>query len=235
MLKTTNGALPTEKPYKIIDKSDLAKAKNLCEWYSYKLSPQNLEIRQELFQQGITAFVEAYQRYKKSLGYSAITFTAPYVKGEILRYWNRIKLPVKIPHDKKNSHAFYSLGQNNLKKIDNHTKLIKNAMNSRDLDDLKPDEYYKNEYLSQNEIVANTENKQNLEKLKLILGIVKKKINSKDLKILQMRILGDSKLKDVARKLNYSIEGIRKKEARILNLIKLEFKNYEYKNKERLS
>ena len=108
-------------------------------------------------------------------------------------------------------------------------------MNSRDLDDLKPDEYYKNEYLSQNEIVANTENKQNLEKLKLILGIVKKKINSKDLKILQMRILGDSKLKDVARKLNYSIEGIRKKEARILNLIKLEFKNYEYKNKERLS
>ena len=53
----------------------------------YKLSPQNLEIRQELFQQGM-AFVEAYQRYKKSLGYSAITFTAPYVKGEILRYWN---------------------------------------------------------------------------------------------------------------------------------------------------
>ena len=48
-------------------------------------------------------------------------------------------------------------------------------MNSRDLDDLKPDEYYKNEYLSQNELVANTENKQNLEKLKLILGIVKKK------------------------------------------------------------
>ena len=48
-----------------------------------------------------------------------------------------------------------------------------------------------------------------------------------------MRIL-DS-VKDVARKLNYSIEGIRKKEARILNLIKLEFKNYEYKNKERLS
>ena len=158
-----------------LDKSDLAKAKNLCEWYSYKLSPQNLEIRQELFQQGITAFVEAYQRYKKSLGYSAITFTAPYVKGEILRYWNRIKLPVKIPHDKKNSQAFYSLGQNNLKQIDNNTKLIKNAMNSRDLDDLKPDEYYKNEYLSQNEIVANTENKQNLEKLKLILGIVKKK------------------------------------------------------------
>ena len=235
MLKTTNGALPTEKPYKIIDKSDLAKAMNLCEWYSYKLSPKNLEIREELFQQGITAFIEAYQRYKKSLGYSAITFTAPYVKGEILRYWNRIKLPVKIPHDKKNSHAFYSLGQNNLKKIDNHTKLIKNAMNSRDLDDLKPDEYHKNEYLSQNEIVANTESKQNLEKLKLVLGIVKKKINSKDLKILQMRILGDSKLKDVARKLNYSIEGIRKKEARILNLIKLEFKNYEYKNKERLS
>ena len=44
MLKTTNGALPTEKPYKIIDKSDLAKAKSLCEWYSYKLSPKNLEI-----------------------------------------------------------------------------------------------------------------------------------------------------------------------------------------------
>ena len=34
-----------------------------------------------------------------------------------------------------------------------------------------------------------------------------------------MRILGDSKLKDVARKLNYSI-GELEKEARILNLIK---------------
>ena len=141
-----------------LDKSDLFKAKQLCLWYSNKLSPNNTDLKNELIQHGMSSFVEIYQKYNPDLGYSAITYTAPYVKGEILRYWNRLKSPVKISQTKENLSTMYSLGKEKISEsFEDNESVIKNAMNGVNLDDLNPDKYHQNEYLSENNLVIETE------------------------------------------------------------------------------
>lgn len=228
------GALPTAKPYKNLDKSDLFKAKQLCLWYSNKLSPNNTDLKNELIQHGMSSFVEIYQKYNPDLGYSAITYTAPYVKGEILRYWNRLKSPVKISQTKENLSTMYSLGKEQISEgCEDNESVIKNAMNGVNLDDLNPDKYHQNEYLSENNLVIETEKKDELNKLKYTITQIKKNLNDIDKQILELRILGDETLSYVAKKLKLSIEGIRKKETRIVKLIKLEFENHANKYNEK--
>lgn len=228
------GALPTAKPVKNISKLDLSKAQSLCNWYSNKLSPYNPELKEELAQHGIASFLEIYQNYNSELGYSVLTYTAPYIKGEILRYWNKLKSPVKVTQTKENLSVLYSMGNEKQKKSSSeNSRFIKNAMSSIDINDLNPDKFYGNDHLSENSLVENIEKRDELKKLQNIILKVKKNLKSIDIQILESRILGDKKLKDIAKKLNISIEGVRKKETRIINLIKLEFANYANKYNEK--
>jgi RNA polymerase sigma factor (sigma-70 family) len=228
------GALPTAKPYKNLNKSDLSKAKQLCTWYSNKLSPNNIDLKNELIQHGMLSFVEVYQKFNADLGYSAITYSAPYVKGEILRYWNKLKSPVKISQTRENLSTMYSLGRDNNYQIsENNESLIKNAMSHINLDDLNPDKFYQNEYLSENSLLNMIEKKDELKKLKKTLSQVKKNLNDIEKQILKFRILGEETLSNVANKLGLSIEGVRKKETRIIKLIKLQFEDHANKYNEK--
>lgn len=106
-------------------------------------------------------------------------------------------------------------------------------MNGVNLDDLNPDKYHQNEYLSENNLVIETEKKDELNKLKYTITQIKKNLNDIDKQILELRILGDETLSHVAKKLKLSIEGIRKKETRIVKLIKLQFENHANKYNEK--
>lgn len=228
------GALPTAKPYKNLNKSDLTKAKQLCAWYSNKLSPNNIDLKNELIQHGMLSFVEIYQKFNADLGYSAITYSAPYVKGEILRYWNKLKSPVKIPQTRENLSVMYSLGfEENNQISQNNESNIRNAMSNINLDDLNPDKFYQNEYLSENDLLNKIEKKEEIKKLKKTISHINKKLNDVEKKILELRILGDETLSYVANKLGLSIEGVRKKETRIIKLIKLQFEDHANKYNEK--
>ena len=58
----------------------------------------------------MSSFVEIYQKYNPDLGYSAITYIAPYVKGEILDT-GIAKISSENIKTKENLSTMYSLGK----------------------------------------------------------------------------------------------------------------------------
>ena len=221
------GELPTAKPYKKPSKSELSKALNFCRKFVCKItSNYDIDLRKELIQEGICSFLKAYKNFDQSLGYSVLTYTAIHMKGDMLRAWNKYKSPVNITFTQENLHSLYKLSENSQNKIENQRRdHFRGIMNSRDIHDLLDETAYANPYLSSNTLMDEIEDNDIKTRLRKFINELKPSLSDCELDILENRLLGHQGLAEIAARYKMSAEGIRKKEARILKMIKLKFKD----------
>lgn len=221
------GELPTAKPYKTPSKSELSTAINFCRKFVSKItSYSNSDLRNELIQEGICSFLKAYNNFDQSLGYSVLTYTAPHIKGDILRAWNKHKSPVNITFTPENLHTLYNLSDNSKDEVENQRRdHFRSIMNSKDINDLLDETAYANPYLSSNTFMEEMEDNDLKSRLGKLIKELKPSLSNCELDILENRLLGHQGLAEIAARYNMSAEGIRKKEARILKMIKLKFKD----------
>ena len=227
-----SGVLPTDKPKKKPKKSDFIKAHKFCSFYVSKItSIYDKDLKDDLIQEGIHSFLKAYQNFDQSLGYSVLTYTLPQIKGDILRAWNRSKSPVNISFTSENLNSIYNLSkQSTDPKEQLRKKYFKNIMSPSNFEDLEDSVLYENSNLCENSTHQKLEKKDMLSKLKTRIVKIKKKLSNFEIDILENRILGDKTLIELGKKYSMSAEGIRKKEARIIKMIGLEFKDEKIGN-----
>ena len=221
------GELPTAKPYKKPSKSELSKAKKFCRNIVFKItSYSDKDLQKELVQEGMCSFLKAYKNFDQSLGYSVLTYTAPHIKGDILRAWNKYKSPVNITFTPENLHTIYNLSEISKDEIENQRRdHFRSMMNSEDVYELLDEKVYANPYLSSNTFMDEMEDNDLKSRLGKLIDELKPSLSECELDILENRILGHQGLAEIAARYNMSAEGIRKKEARILKMIKLKFKD----------
>ena len=221
------GELPTAKPYKTPSKSELSTAINFCRKIVFKItSYSDKDLQKELVQEGMCSFLKAYKNFDQSLGYSVLTYTAPHIKGDILRAWNKYKSPVNITFTPENLHTIYNLSEISKDEIENQRRdHFRSMMNSEDVYELLDEKVYANPYLSSNTFMDEMEDNDLKSRLGKLIDELKPSLSECELDILENRILGHQGLAEIAARYNMSAEGIRKKEARILKMIKLKFKD----------
>ena len=221
------GVLPTAKPYKKPSKLEISAALRFCRKFVSKItSYSDRDLRNELIQEGICSFLKAYKNFDKSLGYSVLTYTATHMKGDMLRAWNKYKSPVNITFTKENLHTLYNLSGNSKNEIENQRRdHFRDMMNSRDIDDLLDETAYANPYLSSHTFMDEMVDNDLKSRLGKLIDELKQSLSECELDVLENRLLGHHGLAEIAARYNMSAEGIRKKEARILKMIKLKFKD----------
>ena len=221
------GELPTAKPYKKPSKSQLSTAVKFCKNFVCKItSYSDRDLRNELIQEGISSFLKAYKNFDQSLGYSVLTYTAPHMKGDMLRAWNKYKSPVNITFTPENLHTLYNLSEKSKDDTENQRREhFRGMMNSRDVDDLLDETAFANPYLSTNTFMDEMEGNDLKFRLSKLINDIKPTLSECELDILENRMLGHQGLAEIAARYSMSAEGIRKKEARILKMFKLKFKD----------
>ena len=221
------GELPTAKPYKKPTKDELFLAEKFCRKYASKLTSYlDKELREELVQEGICSFLKAYNNFDSSLGNSVLTYTAPHIKGDMLRAWNKQKSPVNITFTAENLNTLYNLSKTSENEDENQKRVhFRNIMNSQDIDDLLDETAYANPYLSNNDFMDEIEDRDLKSRLHEVINSLKNTFSDCEIDILENRILGYQGLSEIAARYGMSAEGIRKKEARIIQTIKLKFKD----------
>jgi len=221
------GELPTAKPYKKPSEIELSKAANFCRKFVRRItSSSQKDLRNELIQEGICSFLKAYKNYDQTLGYSVLTYTAPHMKGDILRAWNKYKFPVNITFTPENLHTLYNLSEDSKDDTEAQRRdFFRNIINYRNIDDLLDETSYSNPYLSTNTFMDEMESNDLKKRLGKLIEELKPTLSDCELDILENRLLGHQGLANIAARHNMSAEGIRKKEARILKMIKLKFKD----------
>ena len=221
------GELPTAKPYKKPSKAELYTAANFCKKFVRKItSSLDQDLRKELIQEGICSFLKAYKNFDQSLGHSVLTYTAIHMKGDMLRAWNKYKSPVNITFTSENLHSLYNLSEVSQNEIENQRRdYFRGIMNSRDIDDLLDETVYANPYLSSNTLMDEMEYNDIKNRLRKFIDELKPSLSDCESDILENRLLGHQGLAEIGARYNMSAEGIRKKEARILKMIKLKFED----------
>ncbi len=232
MYTQKNGVLPTVKPINKPKSEELQKALKFCDIFASKISNNNHDLKEELVQEGICAFLEAYKNFDPSMGYSSISYTSHYMKGHILRAWNKYKLPVNVPFNSENYRAISNLSKESNDDLENQKKnQIRAIMQSKSIDDLNDNIFHTNPFLSNHSFEDEIELKDLKARVKKEFNLLKKSLDQCELEILEKRIYGNCSLKELAKKYKFSMEGIRKKEARILKMIKLKFKDGKNEHK----
>ena len=153
------------------------------------------------------------------------------MKGDMLRAWNKYKSPVNITFTSENLHSLYNLSEVSQNEIENQRRdYFRGIMNSRDIDDLLDETVYANPYLSSNTLMDEMEYNDIKNRLRKLIDELKQSLSECELDVLENRLLGHHGLAEIAARYNMSAEGIRKKEARILKMIKLKFKDGRIEN-----
>lgn len=215
MKNTKTGASSVVRPQEI--ESTICKLTNkiISDKYNY------VSDREELFNEG---FCSAWEYVSESPSErSVVALIYKRIFGALADFVNKNSAPVKITKNKDSVRCLYQNANITDEANSEGEQLVRNAKMDIELN-LDIVENLADPFENPEKSFINKEDdRHNKEIFEGILDFVSQNLNSRDMKIFEMRLLGDKKLKDVSKKLNISKSRVNKIEKKICGSLSQQF------------